>query len=70
MRFVLLTQGLQGEKQLSEDNVAHIGGNSMGASPKTTNFLKECMADALLQLMKENHLTDEQIVEDVLALIK
>ena len=25
----------------------------MGASPKTTNFLKECMADALLQLMKE-----------------
>ena len=26
----------------------------MGASPKTTNFLKECMADALLQLMKEN----------------
>ena len=25
----------------------------MGASPKTTSFLKECMADALLQLMKE-----------------
>ena len=25
----------------------------MGASPKTTDFLKECMADALLQAMKE-----------------
>lgn len=25
----------------------------MGASPKTTEFLKECMADSLLQLMKE-----------------
>lgn len=25
----------------------------MGASPKTTEFLKECMADALLQLMRE-----------------
>ena len=25
----------------------------MGASPKTTEFLKECMADALLQAMKE-----------------
>lgn len=25
----------------------------MGASPKTTDFLKECMADALLQVMKE-----------------
>ena len=25
----------------------------MGASPKTTSFLKECMADAILQLMKE-----------------
>ena len=25
----------------------------MGASPKTTSFLKECMADALLYLMKE-----------------
>ena len=25
----------------------------MGASPKTTAFLKECMADALLKLMKE-----------------
>ena len=25
----------------------------MGASPKTTEFLKECMADSLLRLMKE-----------------
>lgn len=25
----------------------------MGASPKTTDFLKECMADSLLQTMKE-----------------
>ena len=25
----------------------------MGASPKTTDFLKECMADALLQIMQE-----------------
>ena len=25
----------------------------MGASPKTTEFLKECMADALLRVMKE-----------------
>ncbi len=25
----------------------------MGASPKTTDFLKECMADSLLQLMKK-----------------
>ena len=25
----------------------------MGASPRTTDFLKECMADSLLQLMKE-----------------
>ena len=25
----------------------------MGASPKTTDFLKECMADALLRAMRE-----------------
>ena len=35
----------------------------MGASPKTTDFLKECMADALLQLMKEKQFSKITINE-------
>lgn len=58
-----MTQGLPNEKQLSGDNVAHTGGDSMGASPKTTDFLKECMADALLQLMKEKQFSKITINE-------
>lgn len=35
----------------------------MGASPKTTDFLKECMADSLLLLMKEKPLSKITINE-------
>ena len=53
MRQASIAQGSAGEKQLSGNIVAQIGGEFMGASPKTTEFLKECMADSLLRLMKE-----------------
>ena len=38
----------------------------MGASPKTTDFLKECMADAILQAMREkpfSKITIQEIAE-------
>ena len=38
----------------------------MGASPKTTDFLKECMADAILQAMREkpfSKITIQEITE-------
>ena len=35
----------------------------MGASPKTTEFLKECMSDALFQLMKDKPFTNITINE-------
>ena len=53
MRHVQEAQGLCTEKQLIREIVAHTGGMLMGASPKTTEFLKECMADALLKTMRE-----------------
>ena len=36
---------------------AHRGGDFMGSGPKTTAFLKEYMADALLQAMKQKPLS-------------
>ena len=41
----------------------------MGASPKTTDFLKECMADALLQAMQEKPFS-KITVEDICATVR
>ena len=38
MWYISITQGIPNEKQLLGDNVAQIGGDSMGASPKTTDL--------------------------------